>query len=56
MKKKLKQSFQARLDLKNHEWLKEVAFKEDLSINWVLNKVVSDARLAQDTKNANLQP
>ncbi|MBX9348714.1 hypothetical protein K5M36_16630 [Chromobacterium vaccinii] len=44
------QSFQARLSKENHAWLRRVGESQERSINWTLNKVVSDARLAHQKK------
>lgn len=40
------QSFQARLSSENHEWLRQSGNEQERSINWMLNKVVTDARMA----------
>jgi hypothetical protein len=37
---------QVRTTEENRVWLKEIADKQERSVNWVINKIVSDARSA----------
>lgn len=41
---------QLRTTEENRDWLKRVAEKEDRSVNWMINKIVNDARLAAETQ------
>lgn len=38
-----------RISPENHEWLKAAAARQERSANWLLDKVLTDARLAEKT-------
>lgn len=41
-----KQAISARILPSNYEWLKAKAAKQERSANWLLDKLITDARLA----------
>lgn len=43
---------QVRTSEENRDWLKEVAAKEDRSVNWTINKIVSDARMGAQAQQS----
>lgn len=46
----MKVPFQARLHPANHAWLKAQAVEQERSANWILDKMLSEARLADATE------
>lgn len=50
-KKVERQALQARLIVENHEWLKQEASRLERSANWLLNRIVTEAREAAQEKN-----
>ena len=44
---------QVRTSEENRTWLKEISAKEERSVNWTINKIVTEARMAaQAQQNA----
>lgn len=50
--KAIKQGISARIDPANHRWLKAEAARLDRSANWVLDKLLTEAREAAETNKS----